>query len=59
MDLHHRGTLIPYMHVDFRLFLNILVFKQVMISGIVDSSKMLLKKTGDYFAYLKVNLICD
>ena len=37
----YRGTFIPYMHVDFRLFLHIRVFKKVMINGIIDSSKML------------------
>jgi len=36
-----RDTFIPYMHVDLRLFLNILVFKQVMENEIVDSSKRL------------------
>jgi len=39
------GTSSAYMHVDLRLFLNLLVFKQVMINGIVDSNKM-LKKMG-------------
>jgi len=38
-----RVTFIPYMHVNLRLFLNILVFKQVMGNGIVDSSKFALK----------------
>ena len=53
----YKGTFIPYMHVDFRLFLNILVFKQVVINKIVDSSKMLWKKdNGDDLMYLKVNL---
>ena len=37
----YRGTFIPYVHVDLRLFLGILVFEQVMINGIVNSSKML------------------
>jgi len=37
------------------LLLNILVFKQVRINEIVDSSKEALKKSGDS-AYLKVNL---
>jgi len=35
-----RDTLIPYMHMVFRMFLNILVFKEV-INGVIDSSKML------------------
>ena len=51
----YMGTFIPYMHVNFRIFLNILVFKQVMINGIVDSSKNALK-SRDELTYLKVNL---
>jgi len=43
------------MHVDLRLFLNILVFKQVLINGITEANKMLWKNEDD-FTYLKVNL---
>jgi len=41
MHVALRGTFIPHMHMDLRPFANILVFKQVMINGIIDSSKML------------------
>ena len=39
----YRGTFIPYMHVNLKLFLNILIFKQVMINRIVESARMLWK----------------
>jgi len=39
--VHSCHTCVPYVGMDLRLFSNILVFKQVMINGIVDSSKML------------------
>jgi len=38
-----RDTFIPYMHVELRIFLNIHVFKQVMMNEIVGSSKNALK----------------
>ena len=50
-----RDTLVLYMHVDFRQFLKIIVFKQVVIDGIVDSSKNALKN-GDDLTYSKLNL---
>jgi len=48
-----RDTFIPYMHVDLRLFLNILVSKQVMMNEFMKQAKGLEK--GSDFTYLK----CD
>jgi len=39
-----RDTFVPSMHMDLGLFLNILVFKQIWINGIADSSKEALNK---------------
>jgi len=39
-----RDTFVPSMHMDLGLFLNILVFKQIRINGIADSSKEALNK---------------
>jgi len=36
----YKETFIPYMHMDLRLFSNILVFKQVVKKGIVDSGSV-------------------
>jgi len=38
-----RDTFIPYMHVDLRLFLNILIFKQVMMNEFMKQAKRLEK----------------
>jgi len=38
-----RDTFIPYMHVDLRLFLNILFFKQVMMNQFMKQAKGLEK----------------
>ena len=43
----YKETFIPYMHMDLRLFYNILVCKQVMKMGIVDSSINCLKCGDD------------
>ena len=36
---YNRDAFIPYMHMDLRSFLNILVFNKLWEKGIVDSSK--------------------
>ena len=51
MQVVLRDTFIPYMHVDLRLFLNILVLKQVMMNKFMKQPKGLEK--GDDFTYLK------
>ena len=42
-----RDTFIPYLHVDLRLFLNILIFKQGMMNEFMKQAKELEK--GDDF----------
>jgi len=46
-----RGTFIPYMQLDLRLFLKILIFKQIMMNEFMKQAKGLEK--GNDFTYLK------
>ena len=54
MHVNLIDTLIPYMHVDLKLFLNKNVFKQVMMNEFMKQAKKLWK--GGDFTYLKRDL---
>ena len=57
-----KDAFIPYMHMDLRWFYDILVFKQVMRKGIIDSSRECVENMGRFtywnerFEYVNVKV---